>query len=215
MSDRHSVLRSQVPRGFSVPIGTLLLIATWFGIFSGLTEGLGLLLFQRINWIQRGRLMHVSKEILWISPLVDLVFFIMVSLLVWLITRFSQRIPTIPVLVFLLTFLSIYDWLTLTNRLYHRACLILALGVALAVTRWIAKRETSSVDFCRRSTPCLAAVFLLVLLAIQGGKWVHEEIALARLPAAPQSTPNVLVIVLDTLRADHLASYGYSRPTSP
>src|SRR6266576_6599495 len=166
MSDRHSVLRSQVPRGFSVPIGTLLLIATWFGIFAGMTEGAGLLLFQRINWTQWGRLMHVSKEILWISPLVDLIFFLMVSLLVWLISRFSQRIPTIPVLVFLLTFLSIYDWLTLTNRLYYRACLILALGVALAVSRWIAKRETSSVDFCRRSTPCLAAVFLLVLLAI-------------------------------------------------
>jgi len=151
MSDRHSVLRSQVPRGFSVPIGTLLLIATWFGIFAGLTEGAGLLLFQRINWTQWGRLMHVSKEILWISPLVDLIFFLMVSLLVWLISRFSQRIPATQVLVFLLTFLSIYDWLTLTNRLYHRACLILALGVAVAFTRWVAMREASSVTFWKVS----------------------------------------------------------------
>jgi arylsulfatase A-like enzyme len=31
-------------------------------------------------------------------------------------------------------------------------------------------------------------------------------------PAAP---PNVLLIVIDTLRADHLGSYGYDRPTSP
>ena len=61
----------------------------------------------------------------------------------------------------------------------------------------------------------MAAVFLLTLWAIQGGKWAHEKIAVARLPAAPQSAPNVLVIVLDTLRADHLSSYGYSRPTSP
>jgi arylsulfatase A-like enzyme len=159
--------------------------------------------------------MHVSKEILWISPLVDLIFFLMVSLLIWLISRFSQRIPTIQVLVFLLTFLSIYDCLTLTNRFYHRACLILALGVAVAFTRWVAKREASSVTFWKRSTPWLAAVFLVALLAIQGGKWAHEKIAVAKLPAAPQSAPNVLVIVLDTLRADYLSSYGYSRTTSP
>jgi len=215
MSDRHSVLRSQIPRGFSVPIGTLLLIATWFGIFAGLTEGAGLLLFQRINWTQWGRLMHVSKEILWISPLVDLIFFLMVSLLVWLISRFSPRIPTIQVLVFLLTFLSIYDWLTLTNRLYHRACLILALGVAAAFLRWTAKREASSLTFWKRSTPWLVSVFLLALLVLQGGKWAHEKIAVAKLPAAPRSAPNVLVIVLDTLRADHLSSYGYFRTTSP
>ncbi len=196
-------------------IETLVLVATWFGIFAGLTEGGGLLLFQRINWTQWGRLMHVSKEVLWISPLVDLSFFLIVSLLVWLISRLSQRIPSIQVLVFLLTFLTIYDWLALTNRLYHRACLIMALGVAVAFTRWIAKREASSVTFWKKSTPWLAAVFLLTLLAIQGGKWAHEKIAVARLPAAPQSAPNVLVIVLDTLRADHLSSYGYSRPTSP
>src|SRR2546430_10991956 len=110
MTDRHSATRSQVPSGSSAPIGTLVLIAAWFGIFAGLAEGVGLLLFQRINWVQWGRLMHVSKEILWISALVDLIFFLIVTLLVWLISRFSQRIPAIRVLVFLLAFLTIYDW---------------------------------------------------------------------------------------------------------
>ena len=66
------------------------------------------------------------------SPIVDLCFFLIVTLLVWLISRFSHRIPAIRLLVFLLTFLTIYDWLILTNRLYHRACLILALGVSVA-----------------------------------------------------------------------------------
>ncbi|MBP9826601.1 MAG: sulfatase-like hydrolase/transferase, partial [Thermoanaerobaculia bacterium] len=27
--------------------------------------------------------------------------------------------------------------------------------------------------------------------------------------------PNILLIVVDTLRADHLSAYGYARPTSP
>src|SRR5690348_14779728 len=31
----------------------------------------------------------------------------------------------------------------------------------------------------------------------------------------PSARPNVVFIVLDTVRADHLSSYGYSRPTTP
>ncbi|HTE89319.1 MAG TPA: sulfatase-like hydrolase/transferase, partial [Terriglobales bacterium] len=218
MTEGDPALRSQLHKRSSesaAPIGTLLLIAAWFGIFAGLMEGAGLLLFQRINWAQWGRLMHVSKEILWISPLVDLIFFLIFTLIVWLISRFSRRIPAIRLLVLALTFLSIYDWLTVTSRLYHRACLILALGVAVAFTRWVAKREAASVRFWRKWTPWLAAVFLLAFSAIQGSKWAHELVAVAKLPAASQSTPNVLVIVLDTLRADHLSSYGYARTTSP
>jgi arylsulfatase A-like enzyme len=190
-------------------------IAVWFGFVAGLTEGAGLLLFQRINWAQWGRLMHVSKEILWISPLVDLLFFLIVTLLVWLISLLSQRIPAIRLLVFVLTFLTVYDWFTLTNRLYHRACVILALGIAVAFTRWVAKKELLSITFWRRSAPWLAAVFLLAFLGIQGGKWADERIAVTKLASVPQSSPNLLVIVLDTLRADHLSSYGYARKTSP
>ncbi len=35
------------------------------------------------------------------------------------------------------------------------------------------------------------------------------------LPPRPATPPNVLLIVVDTLRADHLGSYGYERDTSP
>ncbi|MBM3987180.1 MAG: sulfatase [Planctomycetes bacterium] len=33
--------------------------------------------------------------------------------------------------------------------------------------------------------------------------------------AEPEMAPNVVLLVLDTVRADHLSAYGYSRPTSP
>ena len=38
---------------------------------------------------------------------------------------------------------------------------------------------------------------------------------LAHLPSPRAASPNVLVIVLDTVRADHLSGYGYARATSP
>src|SRR5438094_6238650 len=194
---------------------SLLLIPIWFGIVTGLIEGVGLLIFQRINWAQWGRVIHVSKQILWISPLVDLLFFLILALLVWSASRLSARIPSIRVLCFLLSFLAVYDWLTLTNRLYHRASLLLALGVAAAFTRWFGSHESQTVRFWKRSTPWFVAAFLLAFAGIQSGKWLHEQRAVANLPAATPGSPNVLVIVIDTLRADHLSSYGYGRPTSP
>ncbi|MGZ4733945.1 MAG: sulfatase, partial [Terriglobales bacterium] len=39
--------------------------------------------------------------------------------------------------------------------------------------------------------------------------------AVAQLPPAAPGAPIVLVIVVDTLRADHVSSYGYARPTTP
>jgi arylsulfatase A-like enzyme len=37
----------------------------------------------------------------------------------------------------------------------------------------------------------------------------------AELPPAPPGAPNVVLVVLDTVRAGNVSSYGYTRPTSP
>ncbi len=94
----------------------LLLIAIWFGIFAGLIEGCGLILFQRLNWQNWGQVLHVSAPIIWISPLVDLAFFTLVTCLVLVAGKIVPRLVVFPILIFLLLFLSAYDWLTLTGR---------------------------------------------------------------------------------------------------
>jgi len=113
--------------------GSVLILGLGSGIVVGFIEGLGLLLFQRINWARWGPMMHVSWEIVWISPFVDAILFLSLALFCIVVSGLTPRIPAMRVLVFLLTFLSMYDWLTLTSRLLLRACLLLALGVAVAV----------------------------------------------------------------------------------
>lgn len=49
---------------------------------------------------------------------------------------------------------------------------------------------------------------LVLPLAAACGSWV-------RAAADTERRPDVLLIVIDTLRADHLSAYGYERPTSP
>lgn len=195
--------------------GSLLMLGLGSGIFAGFVEGAGLLLFQRINWARWGPMMHVSWEIVWISPIVDAIFFSALALICIVVARIAPRLPVVRVLVFLLTFLGVYDWLTLTSRLLHSASLLLALGTASAFTRWCAKREPAFLQFWKKTTPWIVAAWILAFAGIQGGKWLQERNAVAQLPPAAAGAPNVLVIVVDTLRADHLSAYGYARATSP
>jgi arylsulfatase A-like enzyme len=194
---------------------TLLLIAVWFGVVTGLIEGAGLMLFQRLNWASWGPMLHVSWPILWIAPLVDVTLFLAPASVTALVLGIWPRSTALTILVFMLSLASVYDWLTVTGRLLHWSSLLLAFGVSVALTRWIAKHEDLAIHFWKKSTGWLVATVLLVLLAIEGGRSLAEQRLLASLPVPVPASPNVLLIVIDTLRADHLSSYGYSRATSP
>jgi arylsulfatase A-like enzyme len=194
---------------------TAALVAVWASLVTGLVEGAGLMLFQRLNWASWGPMLHVSAPILWVSPLFDLAFFLALAGLVMLAARILPRLLALPVLVFLLSGLAVYDWLTLTARLHHWSCLLLAIGVGAAFTRWFSRNQLSVLRFWRRTVPWVVAIAILTFVAVEGGHRLVESRALAKLPAASPGSPNVLVIVVDTLRADHLSSYGYSRATSP
>ena len=56
---------------------------------------------------------------------------------------------------------------------------------------------------------------LLVALACAGCRGVHHVGQIVTRPAYQCSDCNVLLISIDTLRADHLHAYGYGRDTSP
>jgi arylsulfatase A-like enzyme len=190
-------------------------LAAWCGIFTGILEGLGLLLFERVNWQRWGPMLHVSADILWISPVVDLALFLSSALLILLASRLSSRVRAPQAVVFFLTFLAIYDWLTLANRLLPLACLLLSLGASVAILRRFQNHQSRLLRLSKATLPGLIAVWFLMFAAIRGGQFLQEYSAVAHLPMVAPNAPNVLIIVVDTLRADHVSSYGYSRPTTP
>jgi arylsulfatase A-like enzyme len=219
MQEQRSSLQEPLQQQASSAAGEsarqILLIAIWFGIVCGLVEGCGLLLVQRVNWERWGPTVHVSGRIVWISALFDMVLFLMVGLMVGALARLVRSLPAVVVTVWVLTGLSVYDWLILTDRLYHMSCLLLAVGAGAAVSRWVGKHEAAALRFWRRSLPWVLTVVALAFAGIQGGRWWSEHRKLASLAPPVPGSPNVLVVVIDTLRADHLSGYGYPRPTSP
>jgi arylsulfatase A-like enzyme len=91
------------------------------------------------------------------------------------------------------------------------AVVSLWLGVSLTITRVLGRREA----WFRRALPWAVAAAAVAFAVIEGGTALREWRSTARLPAAAAATPDILVVVLDTVRADHLSSYGYPRATSP
>src|SRR5271154_5412697 len=81
---------------------SLLAMGLGLGIFAGIAEGVGLLIFQRINWERWGPMMHVSWEIIWISPIVDAILFLFLAWVCAVVARLAPRLPAMRGLGFLL-----------------------------------------------------------------------------------------------------------------
>jgi arylsulfatase A-like enzyme len=87
-----------------------------------------------------------------------------------------------------------------------------AVGVGAAVLLWPLARGL-------RRVPRWAGALVVVALAV-GGWGAVEGFGSRGRPARTESAPvghrpNILLVVIDTTRADHLSCYGYERPTSP
>jgi arylsulfatase A-like enzyme len=202
-------------RGRESVYKTVAIAALWFGMVAGLVEGAGLLLFQRINWEQWGISVHVARPILWISPIVDVTLFLLIGLAIVLVSRPWPKLPAFRAAVFAFSALTLFDWLLIPHRLYYIACLLLPLGVGVVFSRWANSQQLVLLCFWRRTLPVLGLLLIAAVIAVQGGSRLRERRQLANLPAATPGSPNVLVILIDTLRADHVSSYGYSRATTP
>lgn len=202
-------------KGFSTEI---IALAMSFGLLTGMVEGVLLFALHQFGWLT-WRLYNraIWYETLWIAPLVDLVLFIAVGLVIALAGYLFPRLPFKKVAWFAFAFLGLFDWLfiILFGRISFIAMLVLAAGLSVQVFNYLSKREHSIVLAVRRLLPWFAGLVAVLFVTIQGGGWIHEKVSAANLPASPGNAPNILVIVVDTLRADHVSSYGYERDTSP
>lgn len=61
----------------------------------------------------------------------------------------------------------------------------------------------------------VAVALMLAVLTGSRSLWERTKAVQAPRASAPASAPNVLLIVIDALRPDHLSLYGYERKTSP
>lgn len=204
-----------LPRG-SRRVGAdldLVPLAFAMGMAGGLIEGAGHMLLQALNFLDNS-----WYPIIWIAAFFNALLVSLGALVLAAISAmFGPRDRIRGLAVFAITIAACVPWtaLILKQWMQSYAILLLTIGIAVAFARAFRRDETAVLKRARAGLPWLVGVSLLALVSIEGGSRLQERIATSRLPAAANDAPNVLVVVVDTLRADHLSTYGYSRATSP
>jgi arylsulfatase A-like enzyme len=188
-----------------------LLLSAWCGLVAGLLEVGTIVLRKQV--FDSDHLYKMSRHFVWLIPLSNLCVFLTLGLfgcgviLVWprhgrwLIKRGLCAIALLPAT------LVAFPWI------YGLAWLVVALGVA---ARLVPRFECSN-GIVRRfvlvSFPAAIAVEAILWASI----WVgdrNKQVAEIGRPLPSPGSPNVLLIVMDTVAADHLSLHGYDRATS-
>jgi arylsulfatase A-like enzyme len=159
----------------------------------------------------------VSRRILYLAPLVDAALFTVLGLLLATACRWCRRRSAQQPVLFLLIFLLLFDWLSLIlDRVLEPAVIvILTLGLSAALLRSFPGGTGRIFGVARSSLPALASAVAVLMIVVPAERVYSERAEEASLPPAPENAPNVLIVVLDTVRADHLSVLGYHRPTTP
>lgn len=92
------------------------------------------------------------------------------------------------------------------------AILVAAPLVALVIDRMLA------LVIPQRGVRMATQLVTLGAAAMMGSHWAPTtplQTAIGAVSPAPAGSPDVVVVVFDTTRSDHLSTYGYARPTSP
>jgi len=209
---------AQVWRDDRPKLSALFFLFASFGLISGFVEGSALYFLQAGRWSgETINYLLVPRRIVYVSPLVDLFFFVVMGLLAAGICRAGRGRVSGKLILFLLFMLAVFDWLSIAlDRLMDAPYIaILSAGIAMALMRSFWKHRERLAGLARRSFWVLAPLLVVLVVSLEMSRDAAEVNAAAELGRAPQAAPNVLMIVLDTVRADHVSALGYSRPTTP
>lgn len=197
----------QSPRGLFVAM-------FWFGLLAGWLE-LGLVLCQGVidKRISMDMLRR-NRHYVWMIPVSNVLIFVALGSLLLVLTHLRPRLARWLAWRVSIALVALALFLTI-DGLYLVACLCLSCGVA-AVAAPVIERRAGRFHLCFRLTLPVMACGVVVLSAFWSARVTSaERRSLADLPPATPGAPNVLMIVLDDVRAASLSLYGYDRPTTP
>jgi arylsulfatase A-like enzyme len=185
----------------------------WLGLASGFLEAAQ-------HWWFRFNpgfltIQKVSGQIFWVAPTLNLLLGLVVAFACIVLTRVARFWSASSLAVILCVAAGVFGQLTLIRKVQNAAAIIAAVGAAVFAVRLLTSRPARWI-FIERTLPALLVLTLFIAVGERVVDRVGERSDVRALSASPGSrTPNVLVIVLDTARADHFSFDGYARATTP
>lgn len=167
------------------------------------------------RWTITRRPIEAGPDLVWMTPLANVIWFGLAALLAWLAMRLWPRRIGLGVVVGLISFPAFLSMLWLHPNFHREAMILLALGLAVQTGRLAGTRLPTVARFARRAALVTLPVIVLLIAGVIGRHWWREWRGMNALPDAAESAPNILLLVLDTVRSYSLSAYGYPKPTTP
>lgn len=191
---------------------SLLELALWFGVITSFGE----LVIVGAHRFLINPFLEVNPHEFWMMPLVNCIVFGSVGLLLLLFPVPGRRGRRWWVQCFGLSLLFCAAILFRFHpSVSYPAGFLLAAGLATQGAHRITRHAVGFDRLVRVSAVPLAAI--VTLAGIAAGGWAVQRETTSARPSLPprKGMPNVLLVVLDTVRAHNLSLYGYPRPTTP
>lgn len=183
----------------------------WFGLLAGLVDLA--LIITRVQIAQHG-LFRKSPHLLWMVPVASVAMFGVAGIVLMLIARLIPKARGMPFLCALCV-LGVFAVALAIPGLKATACLMLALGLGAWIAPWLARHRMAFEGFVWKTLPLLGLVVIGLGGWTFGREWLAEHAAVSQRPPAPAGAPNVLFIVMDTVRADATSLHRADRDTTP
>lgn len=188
-----------------------LVLASWFGLATGFAEAAIL----TVRTVFLNQILNTTPDAVWMAPVANALLFLVLGSGVWLGTRCFGKPLTWQVPFGVFAFLGFTTVLLGFQRLHVGAALLLAAGLAVQGTRFASRRFDGTCRTVRRTLLPLVGLVAIVALGLYAWRLVSERRAISLLPDSRAAAPNVLLLILDTVRAQNLSLHGYSRQTTP
>ncbi len=207
VADRAPVSGSARPLSL---LGGLALTA-WLGLVTGYGE----LAYKAFRKFGRGLFLFQGDNAPWLTPLSTALLFMLLALLGYGSLRLCRRQPTAGVILGAGTALGLMSLLFLVPVIHKFASVVLALGVGIQLARSGLAEKAWFTRVRGKSLPLLILAVAATAVVLPLRRALEERQARAAMPPAPSGAPNVLLIILDTVRSLNLSAYGYGKPTTP
>jgi arylsulfatase A-like enzyme len=190
---------------------TVFLVALWIGLVAGFVD-LGLMVLK--NRLNGDGFYRLSDHFPWIIPAGVSAVVLLPGMTLALIARLRRRGVSLGVAVGPLSFVGFLD-VSARLPLELWSSLLLSGGLAVQAARLVGRRRGPFVRMARLTAPLLVGLLAVIAALMVGGRAWSEFRAVSTLPPPPPGARNVLLIVWDTVRLNHLSLHGYGRRTSP
>jgi arylsulfatase A-like enzyme len=154
----------------------------------------------------------VSLDVFWTTPLVHVVVNLLGAsgLALLHVAGLPGALRLGP---YAFAFIGTFAVLWYSGYLARTACILLALGVAVQVGRaWV---KLGSPRLLTRTITALGAVVLTTGLFVRAADWWSASSHVIEGRTQESVRPNVLLVVMDTVRADRLSAYGSKHASTP